>query len=98
MSDTAGTIRQRVVEQLEQAAMTARDLSQAVGVPEKEIVRHLGHIARSVARQGRRLDVIPSTCLACGFTFTQRSRLTRPGRCPQCRRSRIDHPVFRILA
>ena len=97
MSTPGGTVRQRMIDMLESEAMTALDLSQAVRVTEREVIRHLAHIAKSVVRQRRRLEVTPSTCLACGFTFTKRTRLTRPGRCPRCRRSRIDHPVFRIV-
>jgi len=29
--------------------------------------------------------------------FEDRRRLTRPGRCPQCRRSKLQNPSFRIL-
>lgn len=92
-----GTIRQRIIALLRQEAMTAQDLSRSVGVAEKDVYRHLAHIEKSMAGQGRKLELAPCTCLACGFTFSERRRLTRPGRCPRCRQSRIDHPVFRIV-
>ncbi len=91
-----GTIRRRMIDLLQQAAMTALDLSRAIGVPEKEVYRHLAHVEKTVAGQGGRLTFSPCACQACGFTFTARRRLTRPGRCPRCRKSRIDHPVFTI--
>lgn len=97
MSHSEGTIRQRIVDMLAKQALTALDLSRAVGIGEKEVYRHLPHVAKSAARQGRRLAITPSTCLACGFTFHRRTRFTRPGRCPRCRQCRIDHPVFRIV-
>ena len=90
------TIRQRIIDLLRQEAMTALDISQAVRVAEKDVYRHLAHIEKTMAGQGRKLTFSPSTCLACGFTFTHRRRLTRPGRCPQCRNTRINHPLFRI--
>lgn len=93
-----GTIRQQIIDLLDKEAMTALDISHAVGVMEKDVYRHLEHIEKSVAGQGRKLTHTPSTCLACGFVFARRQRLTRPGRCPQCRRSRIDYPLFRIEA
>ena len=90
------TIRRQIVTLLAQQAMTAIEISQTVGISEKDVYKHLSHVQKSVAAQGRRLSTIPSSCLACGFTFTDRRRFTRPGRCPRCRRSRIDHPLFRI--
>lgn len=92
------TLRQQIMALLEEASLTALDISGAVGVGEKDVVRHLAHIQRSVAGGGRRLVVSPSTCRACGFTFTARRRLTRPGRCPRCRATRIDRPVFHIAS
>ena len=91
-----GTLRQQIIELLLHDAMTALDISQAVRAPEKDVYRHLAHIEKTMAGQGRRLAFTPCTCQACGFIFKQRRRLTRPGRCPRCRESRIDHPVFRI--
>ncbi len=91
-----GTARQQIVAQLEDADMTARDLSQALGISEKEVIRHLAHIEKSLAAQGRRLTISPSLCLACGFRFIRRRRFTRPGRCPQCRRTRITDPAFTV--
>jgi transcriptional regulator len=91
-----GTVRQQIIDLLRQEAMTALDLSQAVRASEKDVYRHLEHIRKTVAGQGRKLSFTPCTCLACGFTFTDRRRLTKPGRCPRCRESRIDSPVFKI--
>jgi hypothetical protein len=90
------TIRQQIIGLLRQEAMTALDISRMVRISEKDVYRHLAHIRKTVAGQGHKLAFTPCSCLACGFTFAGRHRLTRPGRCPRCRESRIDHPVFRI--
>ena len=91
------TLRQQITTLLEGASLSALDISKVVGVSEKEVYRHLAHIAKSVAGRGRRLTFTPCTCQACGFTFKTRQRLTRPSRCPRCRQTRIDHPVFRVV-
>lgn len=91
-----GTLRQQILDRLRQQAMTALDISQAVRIPEKDVYLHLAHIEKSAAAQGKKLTFLPCTCQACGFIFTDRRRFTRPGRCPRCRESRIDHPVFQI--
>ena len=92
-----GTIRQQIIDLLHKEDLTALDISQVLRVPEKDVYQHLAHIEKSVAAQGGKLSLTPCTCLACGFTFKDRRRLTRPGRCPRCRESRINHPVFRIV-
>jgi len=91
-----GTLRQQIAALLQEEPMTAMEISRAVRIPEKEVYRHLPHIQKSVAGQDKELLLTPCTCRACGFVFKERRRLTRPGRCPRCRQSRIDPPVFRI--
>ena len=90
------TIRQQIIELLTDAEMDARELSREVGVKEKEVYEHLAHIARSLAAKGSKLAIRASECLNCGFVFKDRRRFTRPGRCPQCKKSHIQSPRFRI--
>jgi predicted Zn-ribbon and HTH transcriptional regulator len=82
---------------LSEGDCTARDLSQILGVREKEVFAHLVHIARSVVPQRKRLLVIPSECLSCGYVFDARKRFTKPGRCPTCKGERIQEPRYRIV-
>jgi hypothetical protein len=90
-----GTMRQIIVALLKDQEMTARDLSQAVGIREKEVIDHLAHIARS-ANLGGRFTVQPATCRTCGFAFKKRDRLTPPGKCFLCRSESITPPRFSI--
>ncbi|MBW1782888.1 MAG: transcriptional regulator [Deltaproteobacteria bacterium] len=90
------TIRQQLADILTETEMTAIDLSQEVGIREKEVYEHLPHISRSMARQGKRLIIEPARCLKCGYVFEARKRFTRPGRCPQCRETHIQRPTFRV--
>ena len=90
------TIRQKIISLMSEAEMTAREISGEVGISEKEVIEHLSHIARSVASQNKRVVITPAGCLGCGFVFQDRKRFTRPGRCPQCKKSHIQSPRFRI--
>jgi predicted Zn-ribbon and HTH transcriptional regulator len=76
--------------------MDARELSQELGIKEREVYDHLAHVERSVAASAVEFIVTPSQCLLCGYVFEGRRRLTRPGRCPQCKRSKLQNPSFRI--
>ncbi|NVL93179.1 MAG: ArsR family transcriptional regulator [Desulfobacterales bacterium] len=90
------TIRQRIIVLLSKEEMSARDLSQAIGIREKEVYEHLSHIARSVAVQRKKLIIRPFSCLGCGYVFQDRKRLTRPSRCPQCKRSHVQEATYRV--
>ncbi|MFZ0134538.1 MAG: transcriptional regulator [Desulfobacterales bacterium] len=90
------TIRQEMIALLEAGELSARDLSRCLGIREKEVYAHLGHIARSIGAQGKKVVIRPSRCLNCGFVFHDRRRFTRPGRCPRCKDTRLETPLFRI--
>ena len=92
------TVREAIRNLLRAGPATAKDLSVEVGVREKDVAEHLAHLKRSLAHRGERLVVTPAACIACGFTFRDRERLSRPGACPRCRSTRIDPPAFRIEA
>ena len=94
--DNRQTIRQEIIDLLTAEELTIRDLSQAVSLPEKEIVGHLSHIERSLQRQGKKLIVRPYRCLTCNFVFENRTRFTKPGRCPKCKNSHIRVAQFFI--
>ena len=92
------TLRQEIVEQLRQGPLTARELSALVHIREKEVIEHLAHVERSLRDSEERLALDPAECLACGYRFEERRRLTKPSACPRCRAQRIDPPVFRLEA
>jgi predicted Zn-ribbon and HTH transcriptional regulator len=75
----------------------ARDLSQMLGIREKEVYAHLSHIERSVTPQKKKLIIIASRCLSCGYVFDTRKRFTKPGRCPRCKSERIQEPTYRVV-
>jgi transcriptional regulator len=91
------TTRRQIILLLQQERLGARELSQALGLPEKEVYRHLEHIARTARRLGYLLETEPkAACLACGFIFKERQRLTPPGRCPRCRATHLSEPFFHL--
>ncbi len=94
---TAGTLRQQIMAVLQSGECDVRGLSQQLGIAEKDVIAHLPHVQRSLAGSGSRLVIRAAVCLACGFTFKGRVRFTRPGRCPQCRQTRIAPPAFRVV-
>jgi hypothetical protein len=95
-SPRSETARRQIMALLEDQPVSARDISGEVGMAEKDVYPHLEHIRRSLQRERRRLIVLPSSCLRCGFVFQKRSRLTTPGKCPVCRSESISEPLFSL--
>lgn len=91
------TIRQRIIACLSKGPMNSIDISQEIGIKEKEVFEHIAHIAQSAQRQGKRLVIHPSKCLKCGYVFKERKRLTRPGRCPKCKGTWVQRPEYEIF-
>ena len=90
------TIRQQMISLLIEKEMDARVLSQTLGIQEKEVYLHLAHIAMSVISRRKKLVIERFCCLDCGYVFKNRKRFSRPGRCPNCKRSHIEMPRYRI--
>ncbi|PLX49758.1 MAG: transcriptional regulator [Desulfobulbaceae bacterium] len=91
-----GSLRQQIMDLLGQEEMNSLQISQAVGVAEKDVASHLEHISRTLARTARTLSIEPPACLGCGYIFKERKRLQRPGRCPRCKGSHIRMATYRI--
>src|SRR5262245_66290928 len=94
--ERGATQRAALLDALRGAALTAREISVRTSLREKDVAEHLEHLERSLRREGERLIVEPAKCLACGFEFKSRGRLTTQGSCHECRRERIATPSFRI--
>ena len=91
------TLRQRIIDLLTDRRRTTDQLARMLGIPERQVEEHLAHVVQTVARdRSRRFVLEPSICLDCGFMFRDRTRLTRPSRCPQCRSEGIAAPRYGI--
>lgn len=94
------TDRQKIAEVLRGQVLSAKDISKAVRIKEKEVLAHLPHIARTVSNSRKdrsvRFIVEPSVCLSCGFTFKKRERLKTPSRCPVCKSEEITEARYGI--
>jgi hypothetical protein len=90
------SLRHRIIALLRTREMDARELSRELGIKEKEVYDHLVHVERSAAATSATFILTPSQCLLCGYVFEDRRRLTRPSRCPKCKRSKLQSPSFQI--
>lgn len=86
-----------MISALQSKSMDQRELSQTLGIREKEVALHLPHIARSARAKKLNWQIRPAYCENCRYSFKDRRRLTPPSKCPRCRSSRIQGPWYRIL-
>ena len=93
---TDGTIRQQMAVLLEGGWISAKELSGRLHIGEKEVYGHLVHIEKSAPRSGFHLVLKPAACRDCGFVFAKRERLTKPGKCPKCRGTFVEEPLFSL--
>lgn len=91
------TIRQQLAELLMGTFRSSRQLAELVGIPERQVEDHLGHLIKSLGRDRQKRFVMdPPVCQDCGFLFRERTRLTKPSRCPRCRSEAVSPPRFGI--
>lgn len=84
------TVRQEILAVLEEGECNASDLSKMVRLTEKDIYAHLDELSKS-----GRVETVPAACNGCGYRFEERRKARKPGKCPQCKSTRIDPPRFR---
>lgn len=87
--ERCSTIRQEIVAYLEYDELTVGDLSKKIGKSEKELYGHLEHLLQSKA-----LAIVPAECLKCGYVFEGRGKVKKPGKCPNCKGTYIQPPLF----
>jgi hypothetical protein len=82
------TFRKELLALLSDQPRSASSLARELGLARSEIEEDLRHTIRSARTAGYRVQVLPARCKSCGFEFNE-DRLTKPGKCPACKCSRI---------
>lgn len=87
--DRSQTIRQELLDILKTGEHSAGDLSRMVRKSEKEVYHHLEHL-----KKAGQVKIVPAICLNCDYAFEQRGKVKKPSKCPSCRSTRIEPPMF----
>jgi transcriptional regulator len=89
------TFRRQLIDLLSEAPRSASSIAREMGLRRDDVEEDLRHALRSAVAAGQRIEVIPARCKDCRFVFGE-DRLTKPGRCPSCKGSRLFEPQIRI--
>jgi len=96
MENGEATLRQQIIALLRVRPWEAGGLARALGISQRQVESHLTHVRTSVEAHGERMVIGPAQCRDCGFAFAERTRTTKPSRCPQCKSEQLAPPVFAI--
>lgn len=87
------TVRQQLIDCLRDGPVSIGMLSGEIGLSENQLQNHLESLQRQV-----RLVMIPARCAKCGFEFKSRRRTRKPGKCPKCRSTYIQEPLYSLAS
>jgi predicted Zn-ribbon and HTH transcriptional regulator len=93
--DVTMTLRKQLLEVLSTEPRSVSRLARELRLPRADVEDALRHMIRSARAAGHRIVVVPARCRSCGFTFDE-DKLTKPGKCPSCRESRIFEPQISV--
>ena len=91
------TVRRQLIELLSHEPRSASSLARELGLRRGDVEEDLRHAVRSAIGAGHLIEVVPARCKDCGFLFGP-DRLSKPGRCPSCKGSRLFEPLIRLGA
>jgi predicted Zn-ribbon and HTH transcriptional regulator len=89
------TTRRSILELLTTEPRSVSSLARALGLTRADAEEDLRHVIRSARAAGHRIIVEPACCRACGFVFSE-EKLSKPGKCPSCRGTRLLEAQVRI--
>jgi predicted Zn-ribbon and HTH transcriptional regulator len=87
--------RRQLIDLLSDEPRSASWLARELGVRRGDGEEDLSHALRSARAAGHQIEVIPARCKACDFVFAA-DKLTKPGRCPSCKGTRLFEPLIRV--
>jgi len=87
--------RRQLIELLSREPRSVSSLARELGLTRGDVEDDLRHALRSAVAAGCRIEILPARCTACGFVFSD-DKLSKPGRCPACKGSRLLEPMIRV--
>jgi transcriptional regulator len=89
------TVRRDLVKILSLEPRSVSSIAREFGLLRGDVEDHLRHAIRSAEAAGHTIVVEPARCRQCGFVFGA-DRLSKPGKCPECRGTRLYEAQIRV--
>lgn len=88
------TRRQQIIETLQANRQTAQQLANYFQTTSKDILEDLQHIEKTI--RPKKLKIDPAHCKSCSFIFRERSKVSKPSKCPRCNSEWIEAQMFGV--
>jgi transcriptional regulator len=88
--------RRQLLDLLSSEPRSISSLARELGMKRGDVEMDLEHALRSARAAGQQIEVIPARCKSCDFVFGV-DKLTKPGRCPACKGTRLFEPMIRVV-
>jgi predicted Zn-ribbon and HTH transcriptional regulator len=89
------TLRRDLVKVLSLQPRSVSSIARELGLARDDVEDHLRHAIRSAEAAGHTIIIEPARCRQCGFLFGE-DKLSKPGKCPECRGTRLYEAQIRI--
>jgi predicted Zn-ribbon and HTH transcriptional regulator len=89
------TFRRDLLTLLSVQPRSVSSLAREMGLDRRDVEDDLRHAIRSARASGHRVVIEPARCKQCGFVFSE-DKLSKPGKCPECRGTRLFEAQIRI--
>ena len=89
------TVRKDLAALLSAEPRSVSSLARDLGLRRDDVEEDLRHALRSARAAGHAIVVLPARCKTCGVPFDG-EKLTKPGKCPACRGTRLFEPQIGI--
>ncbi len=90
------TVRQQIADMLRQPR-TISSIAHELKLTREDVEDHVKHLVRSARSGDKDIRVEPARCRSCGFSFGQ-DKITKPGKCPECKGTHLYEPLIQIKA
>jgi predicted Zn-ribbon and HTH transcriptional regulator len=80
--------RKDLIAKLTAQPRSVSSIARELGLSRGDIEDDFRHLIRSARAAGHRVVIEPARCRSCGFTFGD-DKLSKPGKCPACRGTRL---------
>jgi len=88
------TVRRQIGDMLKQPR-TISSIAHELKLTREDVEDHVKHLLKTAKAEDQAVNVEPARCRSCSYVFDE-TKLTKPGKCPKCKGTRLYEPLIQI--